>query len=83
MTVSRLATGVVAGSLLAVAALSPASVGAQECHPAYSGRLPVVYDLDCEEIGWAVYQVYDPAYDPYGLDVWDGVGNGWTCDGIG
>jgi hypothetical protein len=85
--------GKTAQRVLGVCALGGALVGmgltvdqaaAQgECHPAYGGCLPIVYDLDCAEIGWAVVQVYDPYNDPYGLDVLYGAGNGWTCDGVG
>lgn len=72
------------GALVGVGLAGGHSVSAQgECHPAYGGCLPVTYDLDCDEIGWAVVQVYDPYNDPYGLDVYNGVGNGWTCDGVG
>lgn len=73
-----------AGALAGVGLASEQPAAAQgECHPAYGGCLPVVYDLDCAEIGWAVVQVYDPYNDPYGLDVLYGAGNGWTCDGVG
>lgn len=66
-----------------VAGMAPAE--AQSCHPAYGGCLPY-YDgdaMNCDDIGNQVVQVYDPAWDPYNLDVLYGVGNGWTCDGIG
>ena len=85
MRVKRGLVAVVGTLSLGLAALVPGTnvVSAQECHPAYSPCLPIVYDLNCEDIGWAVHQVYDIYNDPYGLDVYDGVGNGWTCAGIG
>jgi hypothetical protein len=49
----------------------------------HSSCLPIVYDLDCAESGNAVLQVWDPYNDPHGLHVYNGVGNGWTCDGVG
>ena len=53
------------GALVGIGLAAQQPVAAQgECHPAYSGCLPVVYDLDCAEIGDAVLQVYDPGYDP-------------------
>jgi hypothetical protein len=55
----------------------------QECHYAYGGCLPYADDLNCEDIGWAVLQVYNVDDDPYGLDVLYGAGNGWTCDDVG
>lgn len=59
--------------------LAPAAA-AQECHPAYGGCLPMVYDLDCAEIGYAVVEVWDVYNDPYRLDDAYGPGNGLTCD---
>jgi hypothetical protein len=76
----------VVGTLtLGLAGFAPglAEVAAQGCHPAYSSCLPIVYDLDCAESGNAVLQVWDPYNDPHGLHVYNGVGNGWTCDGVG
>lgn len=75
--------------LTVVAALGGMGIGggsaqAQDaCHPAYSGCLPIVDELNCDDIGYAVVQVWDVSNDPYGLDVLYGPGNGWTCDGIG
>ena len=82
------AVRVALGCVFGVAALGAGSapVSAQTgCHPAYSGCLPYYeYDaLNCEDIGWGVYQVYDVNWDPYNLDTLYGPGNGWTCDGIG
>jgi len=74
------------GSLIALAGLGFGSASippaaAQGCHPAYGGCIPdVPYDLNCADIGYAVVQVWDVYWDPYGLDTWDGPGNGWTCD---
>jgi hypothetical protein len=42
---------------LAAFASGTADVAAQECHSAYGPCLPIVYDLNCEDIGWAVVQV--------------------------
>ena len=83
----RLTPGLLAGGLGAVVSV-PGAVGvtetsAQDCHYAYGGCLPVVYDLDCADIGNAVVEVWDVNDDPYGLDVLYGPGNGWTCDGVG
>jgi hypothetical protein len=55
----------------------------QECHYAYGGCLPYVADLNCDDIGRAVVEVYNVDDDPYGLDVLYGPGNGWTCDDVG
>lgn len=83
----RLRRGVVALVLgiatVGVGGASPGLVSAQECHYAYGGCLPIVYDLDCEEIGYAVLQVWNVYDDPYDLDAIGRPGNGWTCDGIG
>ena len=81
MPIARLA--LLAAPLAVAAVAPPAPVAAQACHPAYGGCLPIVDDLDCAEIGYAVLPVYDADDDPYGLDVAYGPGNGWTCDGIG
>ena len=54
-----------------------------ECHPAYTGCLPIVADLNCEDINDRQVRVRDPENDPYGLDGSTTVGNGITCDGIG
>jgi hypothetical protein len=85
MRAKRGLVAVVGTLTLGLAALvSGANVAsAQECHYAYLGCLPVVYDLDCEEIGWVVIQLANVYDDPYDLDVVGGPGNGWTCDGIG
>jgi hypothetical protein len=56
---------------------------AQECHYAYGGCLPYVDDLNCEDIGHAVLEVWDIYDDPYRLDDAYDIGNGWTCDGVG
>lgn len=58
-------------------------VVAQECHYAYGGCLPYVDDLNCDDIGNAVLEVWDVYDDPYRLDDAYGPGNGWTCDGVG
>lgn len=76
-----LACGIALGVGLSGGAVSSAL--AQECHYAYGGCLPIVYDLDCAEIGYAVVEVWNVYDDPYGLDVLYGPGNGWTCDGVG
>ena len=74
------------GALVALDALalreaSGRTGSAQGCHPAYGGCIPYVwYDLDCADIGYAVVQVWDVYWDPYGLDTWDGPSNSWTCD---
>lgn len=57
--------------------------GSRECHPAYGGCLPIVDDLNCEDINDRQVRVRDPENDPYGLDGSTTVGNGITCDGIG
>ncbi len=81
MSLKRLATGLGVTAMLGIATLVPAApAAAQSCHPSYGGCLPVVYDLDCWEIGYAVVQVWNVWDDPYGLDDYDGPGNGWTCD---
>ena len=73
------------GALLGLGVSTPAEVSAQSCHPAYGGCLPYYeWDaLNCADIGYQVVQVWDPAWDPYNLDTLYGMGNGWTCDGIG
>lgn len=78
MTPTRLAFPV-----LAALASLPAPVAAQECAPQYGGCLPVVADLDCADIGYAVLAVYDVNDDPYDLDTRFAAGNGLTCDGVG
>jgi hypothetical protein len=57
--------------------------GNPNASPISGGCLAIVGDLNCEDIGWQVVQVWDVNNDPYGLDVLYGLGNGWTCDGIG
>jgi hypothetical protein len=83
----RLTRGLVAvgmGAIVSLAGAAGASeTSAQECHYAYGGCLPVVYDLDCAEIGYAVVEVWNVYDDPYDLDAVGIPGNGWTCDGIG
>jgi hypothetical protein len=85
MRVKRGLVAVIGTLALGLAAFAPgtAEVAAQECHPAYGPCLQITTDLNCEDIGWAVVQVYDVYNDPYGLDVLYGPGNGWTCDGVG
>src|SRR5689334_13475765 len=86
-----MALGFVAGlTLTALTGGGTSSAQTYSCNAAYAPNpsdgscIPdVPYDLNCDDIGWAVYQLYDVNWDPYGLDVWDGAGNGWTCDGIG
>jgi hypothetical protein len=81
MPVRRLALGLVLSGAALAGGLSAAPAAAQDCHPAYGGCIPnVPYDLNCVDIGYAVVQVWDVYWDPYGLDTWDGPGNGWTCD---
>jgi hypothetical protein len=85
MRVKRGLVAVVGTLTLGLTAFTPgtADVAAQGCHPAYLSCLAVVYDIDCEEIGWAVIQLANVYDDPYDLDVVGGPGNGWTCDGVG
>jgi hypothetical protein len=53
---------------------------AQECHPAYVECVPwVEYDLNCDDLGYAV-NLYDPYNDPYGLDGWNYVDDGFGCE---
>ena len=79
--IQRFALGLVLGGAALASTLSAPPASAQECHPAYGGCIPIVsYDLNCADIGYAVVQVWDVYNDPYGLDTWDGPGNGWTCD---
>lgn len=66
--------------VLAALAFAPAPTAAQECAPQYGGCLPIVADLDCAEIGYAVLEVRDVDDDPYDLDTQHGPGNGLTCD---
>ena len=79
---------VLGGTVLAGSA-APTASAQYVCHwaylpDAYGNCIPDMgYDLDCAEIGYGIYQLADPYTDPYGLDVYNGVGNGWTCDGIG
>jgi hypothetical protein len=80
----RFACGVALGlAMTSGGAVITPQVNAQECHYAYGGCLPYVDDFNCEDIGWAVVEVWDVNDDPYGLDVLYGPGNGYTCDGIG
>ena len=68
----------VAIGLAGVAGAGP--VSAQECHPAYVECVPWVdYDLNCEDLGFAV-TLLDPADDPYGLDGWNYVDDGFGCE---
>jgi hypothetical protein len=85
-----MALGLVAGMAVpALAAADTASAQTYGCNAAYAPAadgscIPDAgYDLNCEDIGWGVYQLYDVNNDPYGLDVLYGAGNGWTCDGVG
>jgi hypothetical protein len=59
---------------------SGAEVSAQECHPAYVECVPWVdYDLNCDDLGYPV-NLYDPNDDPYGLDGWNYVDDGFGCE---
>jgi hypothetical protein len=58
------------------AGMGPVLASAQECHYAYGGCLPYVDDLNCEDIGNAVLEVWDVYDDPYRLDDAYGPGNG-------
>jgi hypothetical protein len=74
---------VLAGTVIGGAAVvSSAPVAAQGCHPAYGGCLPWYEGdaLNCADLWYQVVEVWDVYNDPYGLDDWDGPGNGWTCD---
>lgn len=51
-----------------------------ECHPAYGDCLPIVDDLNCDDIGDQQVEVLNVDDDPYGLDDANGPGNGITCD---
>src|SRR5689334_8499266 len=93
-TIVRVKRGLAAVGLVAAVGLptlvpgGTASAQSYGCNPAYvataSYCIPnVPYDLNCVDIGYAVVQLVDPYNDPYGLDVYNGVGNGWTCDGVG
>jgi len=69
-----------------VAALSFATfvgggqTAAQECHPSYVECVPWVdYDLNCDDLGYPV-TLYDPNDDPYGLDGWNSVDDGFGCE---
>jgi hypothetical protein len=55
-------------------------VSAQECHPAYVECVPWVdYDLNCDDLGYSV-NLYDANDDPYGLDGWNSVDDGFGCE---
>lgn len=54
-----------------------------DCHPAYGKCLPIVEDLNCDDIGWEQVKVKNVDDDPYELDTVNGPGNGITCDGDG
>lgn len=77
------AAAMVAGAITA-GSVAPAAAQT-DCHPAYGGCLPYYEGdaMNCADIGEQVVQVWDPYWDPYNLDTLYGVGNGWTCDGIG
>jgi hypothetical protein len=70
-------------AVAAVAAAGFAGVAdapAQECHPAYVECVPWVdYDLNCDDLGYPV-NLYDPNNDPYGLDGWNYVDDGFGCE---
>lgn len=53
------------------------------CHYAYGGCLPIVEDLNCDDIEHLQVEVWNVDDDPYGLDDSTGPGNGITCDGVG
>jgi hypothetical protein len=61
--------------------LDDVSAQTGECHPAYGDCLPVVDDLNCNDIGDKQVEVLNVDDDPYGLDDANGPGNGITCDG--
>ena len=73
--------GVVGTALtLGLALVVGGEVSAQECHPAYVDCVPwVEYDLNCEDLGYPV-TLYDPFDDPYGLDGWNYVDDGFGCE---
>jgi hypothetical protein len=58
------------------AAVGIAEISPQECHYAYGGCLPVVYDFDCANIGYAVGEIWDDYDDAYNLDAVGIPGNG-------
>ncbi len=83
MQAKRTFVAVAAATALGLTALVGFGAGeatAQECHPAYVECVPWVdYDLNCEDIGFPV-TLYDPNDDPYGLDGWNYVDDGYGCE---
>lgn len=73
---------------LGLPALGHEAAAQYTCNPAYlpasdGSCVPYVGDgdlLNCVDIGYREYYLPDVYNDPYGLDDWDGPGNGVTCD---
>ena len=84
----RLALACVLGGAMVSAGPSASPVSAQSCDPAYTNYCVPAYDevgdLNCDYFyAQGVYniQLVDPTWDPHGLDIWNGVGDGIGCEG--